>query len=305
MTPRSAPTTPRPLSLSVVVAAHRLGDAVAECVDTLGPQCLASGAECLLVVTGRRPSRSLIEQVTPAVRVIDVGHDALTPMLWTYGIRESRGAVVALTTADCMPRSDWVERIATAPWDEIAALGGSFELADGAPARSAAIFYQRYSAYLSDQSRRWVDDVAADNAAYRRDCLDQCAETWAAGFWEPDVHRELRGRGQRLLFDPALSVSYRHRGRVREMARQRYLHGWWFGGRRVTGAAARTRLLRVASTPAVPFVLLGRILRRLAAHPRLSVRLIPALPLLWFYVLCWSCGELRGYVQGPPDRPGC
>ncbi len=45
-------------------------------------------------------------------------------------------------------------------------------------------------------------DLPGDNAVYRRDALAATHDVYRDGFWEPEVHRALAGRGHRLLALP-------------------------------------------------------------------------------------------------------
>ena len=287
-------------SVSIVVAARNPGNDIVDCLDAVVPQCREWDTECVVVGTGRRPAADLLERYAPVVRLVWLEQDQLIPMLWSHGVRATTTDVVALTTTDCSPADNWLEEIVNGPWDDVAAMGGALEVHARARRRSEAIVFQRYSSYLPPRDRGYVADLAADNAAYRRDSLISCSAQWQEAFWEPDVHRQLLARGERLLFNPSMVAYVCHHGPVSDMARQRYLHGWWFGAQRTNDASVTTRLLRVLSSPAIPLVLFVRIVRRLASKGRLSLRQLRSLPLLWVYLLSWSYGEFRGYLQGYP-----
>ena len=287
-------------TVSIVVAARNPGNDIVDCLDAVAPQCREWATECVVVGTGRRPAPDLLERYAPVVRLVWLEQDQLIPMLWSHGVRATTANVVALTTTDCIPADNWLEEIVHGPWDDVAVMGGALELHARARHRTEAIVFQRYSSYLPPRDRGYVADLAADNAAYRRDSLMSCSAQWQEAFWEPDVHRQLLARGERLLFNPSMIVYVCHHGPVSDMARQRYLHGWWFGAQRTNDANVTTRLLRVLSSPAIPLVLFVRIVRRLSSKGRLSLRQLRSLPLLWVYLLSWSYGEFRGYLQGYP-----
>lgn len=295
-----ARTSVGPPTVSIVVAARNPGNDIVDCLDAVIPQCRQWNTECVIVGTGRRPAPHILDQYAPLIRVVWFEQDQLIPSLWSHGVRATTTDVVAFTTMDCIPADDWLEEITNGPWEDVAAMGGTLELPTRARRRTEAIVYQRYSGYLPPRDRDYVVDLAADNAAYRRDSLMSCSAQWQDAFWEPDVHRQLSARGERLLLNPKMLVYVCHHGPVSDMARQRYLHGWWFGAQRTHNARVTTRVLRVLSSPAIPVVLFIRIVKRLAARGRLSPRQIESLPLLWVYLLSWSFGEFRGYLQGYP-----
>src|SRR4029453_15040494 len=76
----------------------------------------------------------------------------------------------------------------------VAGVGGGFTLAPGTGPAGWALFFLRYSAFIEE---RWRDgpvggEIAGDNALYRRADLEACAPFDREGFWEVEIHRQLR-----------------------------------------------------------------------------------------------------------------
>lgn len=78
-----------------------------------------------------------------------------------------------------------------------------------------------------------------------------------------------------------------------------YSGGRQYGNYRRSDASALTRALRIAASPAVPLVLIGRVIRRVAARrPALLGTLLLGFPYLVCLLGAWSLGEAIGYVAG-------
>jgi hypothetical protein len=156
------------------------------------------------------------------------------------------------------------------------------------------VYFARYSAYLPPIEPRMVDDVAGDNAAYRRAALDAVRDTWRAGFWEIDVHRALRARGQTLALVPDMTTRFTGGVSLRAMARQRWRHGRQYGATR-----RGSRVFRIMTSPAIPLVLALRIIRRVRTkRPDWMPQVWRSLPALLVLIGAWSAGEIVGLCTG-------
>ena len=120
----------------------------------------------------------------------------------------------------------------------------------------------RYSGYfppLPDRPRG--SSPPGDNALYRRDRLMEVESSWADGFWEVEVHRALRDRGEILAMAEDAVVTFEGGVGLSSMIRQRWAHARRYGAGRSKGLGTMARLARVAACPMVPPLLLGRIWR--------------------------------------------
>jgi glycosyltransferase involved in cell wall biosynthesis len=283
--------------LSVVIGSQNARRTLAECLAVLGRAGREPSVEIVVADASADGTADLVRERFPGVRLVTRSPGALVPELWAAGIAASRGPIVALTSAHCVPEPDWLHRVLQALSDGTAAVGGAIEPDADAGAVQWAVYFCRYSRYMLPFPAEAVDDLAADNAAYRRDALDVCRAAWADGFWEPTVHAALRRSGGVLRLDPALVVRHRGAFPLGRFLGQRFRHGRAFGRARALPGPWR-RLLALAG-PAIPLVLLGRIVRRVAARRRHRAALVRALPALGLFLAAWAAGEVVGYLEGP------
>jgi hypothetical protein len=83
-----------------------------------------------------------------------------------------------------------------------------------------------------------------------------------------------------------------------------YSGGRQYGNYRRSDASAFRRVLLIVASPAVPLVLMGRVIRRVAA--RRPVRLGTVLLGIPYFVCllgAWSLGEAIGYLAGAAAAP--
>src|SRR5205823_4615322 len=101
-------------------------------------------------------------------------------------------------------------------------------------ATDRAVALLRYSGYfppLPDPSRV---DPPGDNALYRCDRLMDVESSWVDGFWEVEVHRALRDRGEILSMAEDAVVTFEGGLGLTSMIRQRWSHARHYGSGRST-----------------------------------------------------------------------
>jgi hypothetical protein len=163
------------------------------------------------------------------------------------------------------------------------------------------VYYLRYWAFMAATlgSGMTTGEIAGDNAAYRRDCLDRHVATLAHGFWEVDFHRLVRAEGGWLAAVPAAVVEFGQSFPLRTIVRHRFAHGAHFGAGRVRGGT-RSAWQCVLAAPLVPLVLAARAGSRAMRQRTDATRFVTALP--WFLVLAasWAAGEACGALRRRP-----
>lgn len=283
-------------TLSIVIAVQHGQQNLREFLRRLGEVPLGT-VEVLVCHTNADPDVPGLVEGRAGVRVLRGDPGSLIPHLWRDGIRAARHEAVAVTTAHCLPGDGWLERLLGADLQQHAGVGGVFENADDADAVGWAIFLQRYLPLARPQQARIVQEIAADNAIYRRQLLMSHPDLLADGFWEPEFHARFRRAGLTLALDPALVVLHANRYGPLQFFRQRLAHGTRFGSSRGRTLPPGKRILLILAAPLLPFVFLCKILRACLRHPRSRMHLLPALPWLAFFLTAWGLGEARGTLS--------
>jgi hypothetical protein len=121
--------------------------------------------------------------------------------------------------------------------------------------------------------------------------------SWLDGFWEVEVHKALRDRGESLAMAHRAVVTFVGGVGLTSMAAQRFRHARRYGIGRSTGLGGMTRLVRVAAAPLVPPLLCLRIARALRARRMALAPWLPALLPLVGLAWCWAIGEAVGTLS--------
>jgi glycosyltransferase involved in cell wall biosynthesis len=282
--------------ISVVVASHNAGRNIADCLKAINSSSVHRDTEIIVVDNSKDGTDAIIQQQFPSVKLVRCCQGKLIPELWEIGILCSRGDIVALTSAHCVPAKNWVDEILLAHQDPYAGIGGAIENDSRGGWVSWAIYFCRYSSYMLPFSARAVYDFAADNASYKRSALDDCRTARRQGFWETFIHAEMTKAGAKLLLNPAIVVYHHQSFSFAGFMRQRFRHGRRFGSERVRYLSFSRRMALVAMSPFIPALLFGRITRRVITRKRHFARYFFVTPILALFLLSWSVGELTGYV---------
>ncbi len=285
------------IALSIVVASSNAVVSIRDCLGCLVRQ-VDQRIELIVVDNSDDGTTEIVRTDFPQIQLMTRPKNALINELWSAGIRESNGAIVALTTAHCIPAHDWIKQVLDGHLTEAAGVGGTI---DGDPAGNLidwAVCFCRYNHFLPPLSASEVDDIAADNASYKRAPLFRHEAQWRDGFWEPQLHRALALEGQVLRIAPAMLVRHRHSYNFLGFMMQRFLHGQKYGSWRASTLGFVKRALMLVASPLIPFVLLQRTTRRVLQKGRNRSKFLAALPLIAAFYVAWACGEAAGYAKG-------
>ncbi len=221
---------------------------------------------------------------------------ALVPALWRDGIERAHGRIVALTIAQMIPAADWIDSIIRAH-EEHDAVGGAIDAGERLRRVDWAEYLCRYAREMAPFEPNEREDIAGDNASYKRALLVEEWEHLRDGFWEPVIHPVLRRRGVRLWLTPAMLVRQGRSCGFAAFARQRSRHGRLYAHQRGGRATRLRHAIGVLGSPLVPFLMTARVMRNVFAKKRYRAQAIAALPLVFALNAVWAFAEARGHLE--------
>lgn len=221
----------------------------------------------------------------------------LIPEMWGDGIIQAKAKKVALSTAHCIPASDWVDKLLSADLVQYPGVGGVIINDDSSNGLDWAIYFLRYISYAPPQHSREINEIAADNALYRREDILEHQDLLEKGFWEPSFHSRFRQKNMTLYLSADLQVTHRNRYSLKQFFKQRLEHGKEFALARVNEISTFKRLVLIVLSPALPVLFLKKIIASIYRQGAYKSKLAKALPWLLLFLLAWGLGEARGYVD--------
>lgn len=221
--------------------------------------------------------------------------------LRSVGLQLARGRIIALLVDHETPARDWCSNMLKAHTLPHAAIGGAVENRIDRPINWATYFFDfgRYQNPVISGASHFLTDV---NIAYKRPALDSIRRVWKHRFHEPHVHGALLANGETLWLSPEIIV-YQNRLELTftDVIRERLVWGRYFAGNRVAGKGLPWRATYCILSPAVPFIILGKMVFNIVKKRRLAGKFIQVLPYSLLLTLAWSWGEFTGYLTGRPS----
>ena len=284
--------------LSVVVVVICGLTYLARCLNALCHQYGDQEFEIIVAYDETLEDIPIIHQSYPQVRLYTI-HGMRTPEeLASLGIRKARGSVVALTEDHCIPDEHWCERtLKVHTIGPHAAVGGTVECTSRT-VLEWAFAYCDYYRYLNPVPEGLTSYLTVCNVAYKRQALEKIANAWENYFHETIINKALLTRGETLWLTPLLIVYQERKMRFFPAMRERYSFGWLFGGRRAGAITPQRRWLYILLAPAIPFLLLGRMLSMAWLRKKNMGIFFKAIPILTALTLAWSWGEFLGNLSG-------
>lgn len=287
----SAPRAPGEPDITVVIGSTGPDAALAQCLEALERQ--RTRAE--VVVIEAQPSGASVRARFPWAR-FESRPGALVPELWRDGIALARGRIVSLTIAQMIPASDWIDATIQAH-ERHDAVGGAIDPGSDLRRVDWAEYFCRYARDMAPFEPNDRDDLAGDNASYKRALLLEEWEALRDGFWEPVIHPALRRRGVTLWHTPVMLVRQGRSNGFAAFARQRNEHGRLYAHQRGPAFTRARHAIGIIGSPAVPFLMTWRVLDRVFTKRRFRAQAIASLPLVFALNVVWAFAEARGHFE--------
>ena len=281
---------------SIIVASKNGRQTIGDCLHSIEKQ-KDSSMEIIVVDQSNDGTSQFVENRFPDVRLIKLSRPALIPELWSTGIAASSGQIIAITIAQFVPAGNWITSIIESLQPPYSAVGGAIENSDTASLCDWALYFCRYSNYMLPFTEREVQDMAGDNAAYKREALDRYKEIIEKGFWENLVNAAMTKDGLKILLTPDVVAVHKKSFGVIPFLIQRFSHGYHYGKDRLPNLLIIKRLVFILASPLIPLIHINRISQRVFQRDRHKAKLILSSPILFIFIMCWSIGEFCGYIS--------
>ena len=283
------------LQLSVVIASWSGREALTRCLESLLPQ--VEMAEVIVAFRGVSDLMATVGSRFANVRFLRGPADASVFLLRSLGVHEARGQLIAMLEDHAAVSVGWAKAMLDAYAAGKKIFGGPIENDAKSSAYDWALYFAEYGIYMPPLPAGQRSILSGVNIAYDHATLQSCRGVWESVFYETDVNAMLISAGHKLYMVPEASVTSRLRMPMREAMVHLFGGGVHFAEFRKRQSGAVARRLWVIAAPAVPLVLLLRIIRlTMGRQPARIIQIIRALPYLLLLVGAWAAGEARSYA---------
>lgn len=219
------------MRVSVVIPTYRRAQSLTRCLDALDRQERPADETLVVVRSEDTASQAVVDGRPGQVRLVRVQRPGVVAAM-NAGIDASAGDVVALTDDDSAPHPDWLGRMVAAYAADagVAAVGGRDWvhtkrglLKDGSASKVGAVSsFGRVTGnhHLGVGGPRNVDVLKGVNLSVRGELLrelridERLRGVGTEHHWELGLCLAIRGRGLRIVYDPAIAVEHYPQPRV-------------------------------------------------------------------------------------------
>jgi hypothetical protein len=218
------------------------------------------------------------------------------------GALAARGRIVAFLEDHVRPGPGWCAAILEAHKRPFAVIGGAIQNGVNRPLNWAAYFCDlgRYQNPVPEGASAFASTV---NNSYKRSVLERIRPVWKERFNETTVNAAVVALGEKLALCGRIVV-YQHRLDLRAgvAAREFFIWGRSYARTRCRLMSRATRLFYFAFSPALPGIMLWRMLRNVIQKRTCVGTFLKVLPVTAVMASMWSCGEMAGYAGAPAER---
>lgn len=282
--------------ISIVIAAWAGEEALSNCLRSLAPQ--SEGAE--IVVAANYPVAAIAAdwEGSGELRVLEEAPSSTVFRLRALGAAHAQGRLVALIEDHVTAGPRWVDALVEEHGSGYGIMGGPVENGRTDRAYDWALFFCEYGFHMPPVPGGPVKSLSGVNVAYDRELLVSCVSTWRETFQENEVNDALRAAGHSLRMVPNAVVRTHLPMELPQAMAHLFEGGRHFGRYRAFRASLPRRVLWVVASAAIPFVLGGRIIRRVAERdPRRLWHVARSTGYLALVLGAWTVGEALGYVD--------
>lgn len=293
------------IRVSVVIAASGAPELLERCIASLQEQSDVVGIEVIVVSNYSAGAIAAHIESIPYANYVPMAAGTTVPRLRACGIQQARGSVVVLSEDNCMFDPCWYVNLREAHLRlPHVAIGGAVDNSSESRVTNWAVYFYEYGRFMSPNRAGEVDALPGNHLSYKRAVLDELREHYSDGFYETVFHQKLQDLGQTLYMEPSAIVYHIRNYAAADVLRQCYHHGRTFAGMRVEGGSLGRRAVLGVGSLLLPWLLTGRIVRRVLGKKRHQWELLKALPLLFVFMTSWAYGEMCGYLGGPGESAG-
>ncbi|HEX6559878.1 MAG TPA: glycosyltransferase [Longimicrobiales bacterium] len=291
-------------SLSVVVVILAGPQYLVRCLTALQAQRGAKLLEVIVPHDDRVGDMAVLRRQFPAVQFVHQPGRHSYAELRSLGFRTARGDIIALTEDHCSPEPEWCATILNLHRGPYAAVGGSVDKSGHDSALNWAIYLSDFGRYMNPVHQGPAGYLTDCNVSYKRSAIEPIAELWADAFHETTVNWALQDRGEKLLLSPTVVVQQQRTLTWDYALRERFNFGRLFASTRVAAVGPAKRAVYAAASGALPFIIVGRVVRNVAEKRRAVSQFFMSLPHIIVLALTWSLGEFVGYLTGRASPTG-
>src|ERR1041384_3895414 len=288
--------------VSVIVPCYNSERTIRACLKAILNQRTAIPYDVIVVDSSSDHTPQIVQSEFPSIRLIHLDKRVLAGAARNLGIQATRAPFCLMIDSDCIAEPDVIDRmIARHREARYAAVGGS--LANGTPRSLSGFtgYLIEFREFTTSAPMRLVTSVPTANVTYRREVFERL------GYFDEDVwpgedilfNFKLCNSGERILFDPAISVVHLNRTGWRQVLSHQMRLGEPSAPDRNRGALPGRMLFRFP--PLISLMPLVRLARAavwfVRTDRRMFLKFLVSSPIYFIGACFWSVGFFKTAIR--------
>jgi GT2 family glycosyltransferase len=296
------------MKCSVVIPSYNSERTIVSCLSSVMDQELAESYEVIVVDSSNDRTPYLVGKQFPTVKLIQLERCTDPGTARNIGIAEAQGEILAFIDSDCVAGCDWLQRMIQAHDSQYSVVGGAIENGNPETLISWAGYVSEFREFLPIGPPRMVEHIPTCNISYKRAVFTDYGDFQGEFYPQEDLlyNWEIRQKGERILFDPAIRVAHHHRTKLRDYLNHQVNIGqvtpWVLKRTDLPGSSVAAQpWLATLVLPLLPIVKFIRtVCTLLRLQPETILHRPLLLPPLLLGLIFWGIGFAKGVHEGGP-----
>ncbi len=285
------------IRVSVVIPSYNSEKTIIPCLRSIINQDLNEQFEIIVVDSSVDGTSNLINKKFPEANLIKLQRKTNPGTARNLGVKNAKGEIVAFIDSDCVANPGWLSGICLAHRSENAAVGGPVINGNPQSIISWAGYLIEFNEWLPGNSRRFIKHIPTCNISYKKRVFEQFGGFPTLYPFEDMIYNfKLAESGEKILFEPNLTIKHSHRIRLRNFITHQIRRG-------KVGLQVRKKMpirgaFLVNYPYLAPLLLPKRIITITASflkrRPTNILVFLCSLPIIVLGVTCWIVGFMKG-----------
>lgn len=283
--------------LSVVIVSYNSRETIEACLRSLERQTIQPG-QIVVVDSGKDGAADWVAEMFPRVEILRSKDRKFPGDARNIGMRHAKGDIVAFLDADCIAGPRWAEAILTAHQRPDPLIGGAVDNANPGNLVGWARYFSEFSRWMPVEEGSHMGDVPTCSLSLKPWAFERFGPFLEGTYCSDTVFCwRAADAGYLPLFLPAICVSHINPAQLSAFLAKQTMHGRAFATARIRERRLSRwqRALLFLGSPALPFILFGRVTCRVLKSRRNRLALLGASPFILVGLVAWSWGEAARY----------
>ena len=208
--------------VSVIIPSYNAESTIELCLQGVYAQHYRGEIEVILIDSSKDTTAQIVEDKFPRTHLIKMPSKTDPGVARNIGIQNARGDILIFLDADCIPGHNWLKRHIESHKRPFAAVGGSIRNSEKSScATGYAGYVSEFRQFIPELPAGEVDHIPTCNISYKKRVFEHYGSFMGEFYPQEDLvfNYMLTRSGEKILFEPSISVSHVFRVKLKDFFR--------------------------------------------------------------------------------------